>query len=49
MNPLNLLLLITQKNSADLEAIVEKIGLPTLIALLPHIIAIAATVQSQKE
>ena len=46
MNPT--LALIIQKNSADLEAIVAKIGIGTLITLIPHIMAILATVEAQK-
>jgi hypothetical protein len=49
MSPLAILALIAQKNGLDIEAIIEKVGLPTLIALLPHIIAIYATVEAQKE
>jgi hypothetical protein len=39
--------LIAEKNSADLEAIITKIGLPTLFAIMPNVIAIMKTVQSQ--
>lgn len=46
MSPL-LLALIAEKNSADLEAIISKVGLPTLIAILPNIVAILNTIQSQ--
>jgi len=45
MNP-QLLALLAEKNSADLEAIVNKIGVANLIALLPHIVAILETVQA---
>ena len=44
MNPT--LLLIVQKNSADIEAIVNKIGVGTLLQLTPHLLAIAATLQA---
>ena len=46
MNP-QLLALIAEKNGADLEAIVNKIGVTNLIALLPHIVAILETIQAQ--
>lgn len=44
MNPT--LMLILQKNSADIEAIVTKIGVGTLLSLAPHLLAIAATLQA---
>ena len=40
--------LVLQKNSADIEAIVAKIGIPTLISLAPHFYAILATIQASK-
>lgn len=46
MNP-QLLSLIAEKNAADLEAIVNKIGVANLIALMPHIVAILETIQTQ--
>jgi len=48
MDPALLAALIA-KNSGDLEAIVAKVGFPTLLALLPHILAILATVQQQEK
>ena len=48
MNSATLFLLIAEKNGADLEAIVAKVGLPTLFAILPHLIAIMQTVDQQK-
>ena len=44
MNPT--LLLIVQKNSADIEAIVNAIGVGKLLQLTPHLLAIAATLQA---
>ena len=44
MNPT--LMLILQKNSADIEAIVAKIGVGTLISLVPYFLRIAATLQA---
>ena len=41
-----LLALLAEKNAPDLEAIVAKVGLPTLISLLPHLANIMATVQA---
>ena len=49
MNSASLFLLIAEKNSADLEAIVQKVGLPTLFAILPHVLAILQTVESQQK
>lgn len=46
MNPT--IALILQKNSADIEAIVTKIGMPTLLSLIPNILAILATVEAAK-
>ena len=37
---------ILEKNAADIEAIVQAIGVPTLIKLAPHFEAILATVQA---
>jgi len=48
MNP-QLLTLLAEKNGTDLEAIVAKVGLPTLIALLPNIANILQTVQSTQQ
>jgi hypothetical protein len=39
-----LLALLAKKNSTDLEAIVARVGLPTLIALLPYISNIMQTI-----
>lgn len=44
MNPT--IALILQRNSADIEAIVTKIGIPTLLSLLPNFMNILATVQA---
>jgi hypothetical protein len=44
MNPT--IMLILQKNSADIEAIVNKIGVGTLISLTPYFLRIAATLQA---
>ena len=44
MNPT--LALVMQKNSADIEAIVAKIGIANLLSLTPHIFAIMQTIQS---
>ena len=41
-----LLALLAEKNSTDIEAIVTKVGLPTLIALIPYIANILKTVQT---
>lgn len=46
MNP-QLLALLAEKNAADLEAIVTKIGVANLIALMPHIVNILETIQAQ--
>ena len=46
MNPI--MLTVLQKNSADLEAIIGKIGIANLLSLMPHIMAIMATVEAQK-
>jgi|HubBroStandDraft_3_1064219.scaffolds.fasta_scaffold127816_2 hypothetical protein len=37
---------VLQKNAADIQAIVEAIGIGTLIKLAPHFEAILATVQA---
>jgi hypothetical protein len=44
MNPV-LIAEIVKNNSADIEAIVSKIGVGTLLSLLPNILNILATVQ----
>lgn len=44
MNPT--LLLIVQKNSADIEAIVNAIGVGKLLQLTPQLLRIAATLQA---
>lgn len=46
MNPALLVTLI-EKNGADLEAIEAAVGFPTLLKLLPHIVAILNTIQQQ--
>jgi hypothetical protein len=43
MNPT--IALVLQKNAADIEAIVPKIGMPTLLALVPNFMNILKTVQ----
>ena len=45
MNP-ETLALLAEKNAADLEAIITKIGIPTLLSLLPNVIAILKTLQA---
>ena len=47
---MNLLLLaeIAAKNGSDIDAIVAKIGVGTLLSLAPHFLAIAKTVQDQQ-
>jgi hypothetical protein len=45
MNPL-LLAEIALKNGSDIEAIVAKIGIATLLSLAPNFMAILATVQA---
>ncbi len=40
-----LIALIVEKNSADIEAIVSKIGVPVLLSLLPNIVRIMGTLQ----
>ena len=51
MNP-ETLLLLAEKNSADIEAIINtlgpKVGIPTLLTLMPHIVAILQTLQAQQ-
>jgi len=37
---------ILAKNASDIEVIVNKIGLPTLLALVPNLMNILATVQA---
>ena len=44
MNP-DLVAQVVNKNSADIEAIVNKIGIVTLLQLMPHLVAILKTVQ----
>ena len=44
-----LLALLAEKNSTDIEAIVTKVGLPTLIALIPYIANILKTVQTVQQ
>ena len=46
MNPI--MLAVLQKNAADIEAIVAKVGVGNLLSLMPHIMAILATVEAQK-
>lgn len=46
MNP-ELLAIIVAKNGADIEAIVSRIGIANLIALMPHIVAILETIKAQ--
>ena len=49
MSAEELLLLLGEKNAADIEAIVAKIGIPTLIALAPHFVAIAKTFMAAQQ
>jgi hypothetical protein len=44
MNPL--IEEVLTKNASDIEAIVAKIGVPTLISLIPNFLAILKTVQA---
>lgn len=44
MNPT--IALVLQRNSADIEAIVTKVGIPTLLSLLPNFMNILTTVQA---
>lgn len=44
---LELLAKIAANNGPDLDAIVTKIGIGTLLSLTPHFLAIAKTVQNQ--
>lgn len=44
---LGILLQLAQKNAADINVIVSKIGVQTLIDLAPHFIAIIETLQEQ--
>jgi hypothetical protein len=46
MNPI-LLAVLAEKNGADIEAIVAKIGIGTLLSLAPHLVAILETIQAQ--
>jgi hypothetical protein len=46
MNPV--LAAVLAKNGADIEAIVTKIGIANLLALMPHIMAILTTIDEQK-
>lgn len=43
-----LIALLVEKNGADVEAIVNKVGLVTLLSLVPHFMAIVATLQQHK-
>lgn len=43
-----LIALIVKNNSADLEAIIEKVGIINLITLIPHLLEILKTVQNSK-
>jgi hypothetical protein len=40
---------ILQHNSADIKAIVDKIGVETLLALTPNFMRILGTVQAQQQ
>ena len=42
-----LLAALAEKNAPDIEAIIAKVGIGTLLALLPHLLAIATTIQQQ--
>ena len=48
MNP-ELLAALAQKNATDIEAIIAKIGIPTLLSLLPHLLAIVNTIEAQQK
>lgn len=48
MNP-ELLAAIAANNSADLEAIIAKLGIANLLAVLPHILNILNTVQAEQK
>ena len=39
--------LVLAKNSADIEAIIAKVGIGTLISLVPHLLAILKTIEAQ--
>ena len=47
MNPT--IMLIVSRNAKDVETIVARIGLPTLISLIPNIMNIVATLEAQKK
>jgi hypothetical protein len=47
MNP-ELLAMVVAKNSADIETIVAKIGIGTLLVLTPNFMNILKTVQAQQ-
>lgn len=46
MNPA-LIAAIVAKNTADIEAIIAKVGIGTLLSLLPYILNILKTVQQE--
>ena len=48
MDP-SLVLMLVEKNGADIEAIVNKIGLSTLLSLAPHFMAIVNTLQGEQQ
>ncbi len=47
MNPL--VFTILRVNHADLEAIITKIGLPTLLSILPNVLNILKTVEDSNK
>jgi hypothetical protein len=44
MNPT--VIAVLAKNQPDIEAIINKIGIANLLALMPHVMAILATVEA---
>jgi hypothetical protein len=48
MNP-TLIAEIVAKNGPDIEAIIATIGITNLLKLVPHLMAILATVQAQQK
>ena len=48
MNPA-IFLALAEKNGPDIEAILAKVPITTLLALAPHLYAILATIQAQQK
>ncbi len=42
------LLAVLKNNAADVEAIVQIVGIPTLFRILPHVLAIVKTMNEAK-